>query len=150
MFGILCAIATETIIGIVAIIVIILSVGIIVATAVRNYLLHKKMIAENGGDESFINNDEAQEIDENNENLDEVKENIAEITAQDEINAAEIYIDDVKSEFSDGEAEEFGEVQQIAFANAADSDINVASDDIKSAEIEDNPMEELQEKLADK
>ncbi len=150
MFGILCAIATETIIGIVAIIVIILSVGIIVATAVRNYLLHKKMIAENGGDESFINNDEAQEIDEINENLDEVKENIAEITAQDEINAAEIDIDDVKSEFSDGEAEEFGEVQQIAFSNAADSDINVASDDIKSAEIEDNPMEELQERLADK
>lgn len=149
MFGILCAIATETIIGIVAIIVIILSVGIIVATAVRNYLLHKKMIAENGGDESFINNDEAQEIDENNENVDDVQENIAEITAQDEVNAAEIDIDDLKSEFADGEAEEFGEVQQIVFANETDNDINVASDDIKGAEIADNPMEELEEKLAE-
>ena len=42
MLNILSAISTETIIGIVAIVVIVISSGIIIATAIRNYLLHKK------------------------------------------------------------------------------------------------------------
>lgn len=40
----LCAIKTETIIGIVAIVIIVISLGLIVATAIRNYLLHKKSV----------------------------------------------------------------------------------------------------------
>ena len=148
MLSMLCAIATETIIGIVAIIVIVLSVGIIVATAVRNYLLHKKMIAENGGDESFINNDIVQEIDGENDNASEIKEDNPQITAQDEENAADI--DEVKTEFADNEEEEFEQVQEIAYSNNISDNINVASDDIKSAEISDNQMEELEQKIANK
>ena len=148
MLSVLCAIATETIIGIVAIIVIVLSVGIIVATAVRNYLLHKKMIAENGGDESFINNDVVQEIDGENVIASEIKEDNPQITAQDEEKAADI--EDVKTEFADNEEEEFEEVQEIDLSNQVSDSINVASDDIKSAEISDNQMEELEQKIADK
>ena len=90
MLGLLSAIATETIIGIVAIIVIVISVGIIIATAVRNYLLHKKLVLENGGDESFINNDEVQEIDENAQESLQDEDNNSKITAQDQEEAEEL------------------------------------------------------------
>lgn len=140
MLSLLSAIATETIIGIVAIIVIVISVGIIVATAVRNYLLHKKLIAESGGDESFIDNDQVQEIDENAQVIAQEEDNNPKITAQDQEQAEEL--GDVKAEFFDEEVESEA-VQEINIDKHIASDENqtqLVVDDIKAAEIQEEQV----------
>jgi len=141
MLGLLSAIATETIIGIVAIIVIVISVGIIIATAVRNYLLHKKLVLENGGDESFINNDEVQEIDENAQESLQDEDNNSKITAQDQEEAEEL--DGVKAEFFDEEVEG-EEVQEITFDKQSigfsENQTQIVVDDIVTAQIQDGQV----------
>lgn len=142
MLGLLSAIATETIIGIVAIIVIVISVGIIIATAVRNYLLHKKLVLENGGDESFINNDEVQEIDENAQESLQEKDNNSKITAQDQEQAEEL--DGVKAEFFDEEVEGEEEVQEITFdkqgIGSTENQTQIVVDDMGAAQIQDEQV----------
>lgn len=144
MFSILSAIETETIIGIVAIIVIVISVAIIVATAIRNYLLHKKMIAENGGDESFIDNDEVQEINGEEVELAVVEESNPAITAEDRENAEQI--EEVKEEFAGEELLGEGEVQEINVEvqneSADENQTQLTVDDIKSAKIEEDNVAE--------
>ena len=141
MLGLLSAIATETIIGIVAIIVIVISVGIIIATAVRNYLLDKKLVLENGGDESFINNDEVQEIDENAQESLQNEDNNSKITAQDQEEAEEL--DGVKAEFFDEEVEG-EEVQEITFDKQSigfsENQTQIVVDDIVTAQIQDGQV----------
>lgn len=67
MFNLLIAAATETIIGTVAIIVIVISLGLIVATAVRNVMLQKKYGVNNVYQEPPKFSEEGENAEENDE-----------------------------------------------------------------------------------
>ena len=88
MLSILSAVSAETIIGIVAIIVIVISSGIIIATAVRNYLLHKKAVLETEQNNGFEDESQIQEIDSEQKEVEQETTDPT-ITADDEKSAAQ-------------------------------------------------------------
>lgn len=151
MLSILSAISTETIIGIVAIIVIVISAGIIIATAVRNYLLHKKAMieAEKNGDfeEDFpiqeIKDDEQTEVEANADNV---------IVTAEEIEQSN-NVSEVSDEFAE-ENEEVEEIQEIDFTKNPEkpdeSKVDNGLEDINTNEVDDKSMDELLDKLANR
>lgn len=152
MLNILSAISTETIIGIVAIIVIVISSGIIIATAIRNYLLHKKAMIEAEKNEGFEGDTPIQEIEENmqTENAEVNTDNLAVTAEEAESNNN---INEVPAEFVE-EGEEVEEIQEIDFEkNPAKPDENKVDnglEDIEANEVDDKSMDELMEKLANR
>lgn len=152
MLNILSAISTETIIGIVAIVVIVISSGIIIATAIRNYLLHKKAVIEAEKNEGFEGDTPIQEIEEN------VQDESAEVNAANVVVTAEEAEDsnniiEVPAEFAE-EDEQEEEIQEINFEKNPEkpdeSKIENGLDDISTDEVDDKSMDELMEKLANR
>lgn len=136
MLNLLGAISTETIIGIVAIVIIVISVAIIVAVAVRNYLLHKKYVAENGIEEG-MEEPVVQEIDENNVEIADTQDSTSAGVSEQEIEDATQNLD-IKAEFADEESLPEEPVQEIDLANndiVEDKDNKINVDDIKKAEL---------------
>lgn len=152
MLNILSAISTETIIGIVAIVVIVISSGIIIATAIRNYLLHKKAVIEAEKNEGFEGDTPIQEIEENVqvENAVVNAANVA-VTAEEAEDSNNII--EVPAEFAE-EDEQEEEIQEIDFEkNPEKPDENKVDnglDDISTNEVDDKSMDELMEKLANR
>ncbi len=152
MLNILSAISTETIIGIVAIVVIVISSGIIIATAIRNYLLHKKAVIEAEKNEGFEGDTPIQEIEENVqvENAEVNAANVA-VTAEEAEDSNNII--EVPAEFAE-EDEQEEEIQEIDFEkNPEKPDENKVDnglDDISTNEVDDKSMDELMEKLANR
>lgn len=131
----------ETIIGIVAVIVIVISAGIIVATAVRNYLLYKKSV-KNGDVDSFAENEVesiVQEISSNQVETEVIDRNGEAIVTEQEGEAANT-ADDVKNAFS-AEGEEIQETQEIEFelqqTPIAENENKLVVDDIADSAIKD-------------
>ncbi len=152
MLNILSAISTETIIGIVAIVVIVISSGIIIATAIRNYLLHKKAVIEAEKNEGFEGDTPIQEIEEN------VQDESAEVNATNVVVTAEEAEDsnniiEVPAEFAE-EDEQEEEIQEINFEKNPEkpdeSKVENGLDDISTDEVDDKSMDELMEKLANR
>ncbi|HRF35790.1 MAG TPA: hypothetical protein PLZ09_00655 [Clostridia bacterium] len=152
MLNILSAISTETIIGIVAIVVIVISSGIIIATAIRNYLLHKKAVIEAEKNEGFEGDTPIQEIEEN------VQDESAEVNAANVVVTAEEAEDsnniiEVPAEFAE-EDEQEEEIQEINFEKNPEkpdeSKVENGLDDISTDEVDDKSMDELMEKLANR
>lgn len=152
MLNILSAISTETIIGIVAIVVIVISSGIIIATAIRNYLLHKKAVIEAEKNEGFEGDTPIQEIEEN------VQDESAEVNAANVFVTAEEAEDsnniiEVPAEFAE-EDEQEEEIQEINFEKNPEkpdeSKVENGLDDISTDEVDDKSMDELMEKLANR
>lgn len=152
MLNILSAISTETIIGIVAIVVIVISSGIIIATAIRNYLLHKKAVIEAEKNEGFEGDTPIQEIEEN------VQDESAEVNAANVVVTAEEAEDsnniiEVPAEFAE-EYEQEEEFQEINFEKNPEkpdeSKVENGLDDISTDEVDDKSMDELMEKLANR
>ncbi len=152
MLNILSAISTETIIGIVAIVVIVISSGIIIATAIRNYLLHKKAVIEAEKNEGFEGDTPIQEIEEN------VQDESAEVNAANVVVTAEEAEDsnniiEVPAEFAE-EDEQEEEIQEINFEKNPEkpdeSKVDNGLDDISTDEVDDKSMDELMEKLANR
>ncbi len=152
MLNILSAISTETIIGIVAIVVIVISSGIIIATAIRNYLLHKKAVIEAEKNEGFEGDTPIQEIEEN------VQDESAEVNAANVVVTAEEAEDsnniiEVPAEFTE-EDEQEEEIQEINFEKNPEkpdeSKVENGLDDISTDEVDDKSMDELMEKLANR
>ncbi len=152
MLNILSAISTETIIGIVAIVVIVISSGIIIATAIRNYLLHKKAVIEAEKNEGFEGDTPIQEIEEN------VQDESAEVNAANVVVTAEEAEDsnniiEVPAEFAE-EDEQEEEIQEINFEKKPEkpdeSKVENGLDDISTDEVDDKSMDELMEKLANR
>lgn len=146
MLGLLSAMATETIIGIVAIVVIVISVGIIVATAVRNFLLQKKMKAE-AEDKNIV------EIDVDAQSVDGVEVcnlpngEIVAITEEDEKEA--LQTDGIEEEFGDEAPADEEVLQEIDMNDKSiDENAKVASNDIVDAKVEDEGMSELMNKMS--
>lgn len=146
MLGLLSAMATETIIGIVAIVVIVISVGIIVATAVRNFLLQKKMKAE-AEDKNIV------EIDVDAQSVDGVEVcnlsngEIVAITEEDEKEA--LQTDGIEEEFGDEAPADEEVLQEIDMNDKSiDENAKVASNDIVDAKVEDEGMSELMSKMS--
>lgn len=152
MLNILSAISTETIIGIVAIVVIVISSGIIIATAIRNYLLHKKAVIEAEKNEGFEGDTPIQEIEEN------VQDESAEVNVANVVVTAEEAEDsnniiEVPAEFAE-EDEQEEEIQEINFEKNPEkpdeSKVDNGLDDISTDEVDDKSMDELMEKLANR
>lgn len=152
MLNILSAISTETIIGIVAIVVIVISSGIIIATAIRNYLLHKKAVIEAEKNEGFEGDTPIQEIEEY------VQDESAEVNAANVVVTAEEAEDsnniiEVPAEFAE-EDEQEEEIQEINFEKNPEkpdeSKVENGLDDISTDEVDDKSMDELMEKLANR
>lgn len=152
MLNILSAISTETIIGIVAIVVIVISSGIIIATAIRNYLLHKKAVIEAEKNEGFEGDTPIQEIEEN------VQDESAEVNAANVVVTAEEAEDsnniiEVPAEFAE-EDEQEEEIQEINFEKNPEkpdeSKVENGLDDISTDEVDDKSMDEFMEKLANR
>ncbi len=152
MLNILSAISTETIIGIVAIVVIVISSGIIIATAIRNYLLHKKAVIEAEKNEGFEGDTPIQEIEEN------VQDESAEVNAANVVVTADEAEDsnniiEVPAEFAE-EDEQEEEIQEINFEKNPEkpdeSKVDNGLDDISTDEVDDKSMDELMEKLANR
>lgn len=152
MLNILSAISTETIIGIVAIVVIVISSGIIIATAIRNYLLHKKAVIEAEKNEGFEGDTPIQEIEEN------VQDESAEVNVANVVVTAEEAEDsnniiEVPAEFAE-EDEQEEEIQEINFEKNPEkpdeSKVENGLDDISTDEVDDKSMDELMEKLANR
>ncbi len=133
------AITTETIIGIIAIIVIVISLGIIIATAVRNYMLSKKakLDDQNTLEES---NAEVQDIEVNHsaEEKSEMHSGV-EVTAEE---MEEAQTEDISDEFVEKETE----VQEIDVNNQRDV---VIEENIEITADIDKPLqtEELAEEF---
>ncbi len=134
MLGILSAVSAETIIGIVAIIVIVISSGIIIATAVRNYLLHKKAVLEAEQNEEFEDESQVQEIDSEQKEV-ERETTDPTITADDEKSATQTQ--DIEHEFAINE-NELEVVQEIEYENQIVADEN--STKLEVEDIVDNLM----------
>ncbi len=132
MLSILSAVSAETIIGIVAIIVIVISSGIIIATAVRNYLLHKKAVLETEQNNGFEDESQIQEIDSEQKEVEQETTDPT-ITADDEKSAAQTQ--DIEGEFAISENDV---VQEIEYENQNAADENSTKLDVE--DIVDNLM----------
>lgn len=118
MFNILLnAIKTETIIGIIAIVIIVISLGLIIATAVRNYLLHKKSLVnveqastENNAEQAEQNADniaQSFEAEAEQENVDDLVQ-VVELDAEcnDSQNVEDQGVDNDENQIVDVEVED--------------------------------------------
>lgn len=145
MLGLLSAVKTETIIGIVAIVVIVISVGIIVATAIRNYLLHKKMKETSSDDDVVVIDVDAQNVDEGE--IGDDLDTHAAITEEDEKEA--LQTDGIEEEFGDEAPDEEEILQEINLEDAnIDENGKIADDVMANAKVEDNSMAELLKKMS--
>lgn len=146
MLNLLGAISTETIIGIVAIIIIVISVAIIVAVAVRNYLLHKKFMAENAVEEENMQDAPVQEIDQNNAVGEESDDATTAIVTDKEIEDAS-QCADIKEEFADEDSTIEEPVQEIDTEknNFADEQDKIYADDIQNAELTEDEIAEVKD-----
>lgn len=132
MVNLLCAVTTETIIGIIAIVVIVVSVGIIAATAFRNYKLRKKYKIDETEDANTIDDGDIQEI---------VNQSEPELA-----NETGIAVVESGDQVSEEEAEEDFEeevVQEIDLNSQNETEV----EDLNNVRVQDNSMAELVDKM---